>query len=113
MPQISAELLAKLPASAQPGPLDTVEDLQREWQRVHRAYWRKQITPDEYSGSMYGLQTGTMITRTRDELCNAREQLAQHDRIADALDELQQRNGHVNGHAVLDYERPTGDEVPQ
>ncbi len=68
-PRISAQLLSKMTATAkQPAELNTIMDLQREWQRVHRLYWRKQIGPDEYSTAMYGLQIGVAVTRISAEL---------------------------------------------
>jgi hypothetical protein len=78
------DLIGKLPKTPPPpGELDTVDDLQREWQRVHRIHWRKQITDSEYSGLMYGLQTGTGITKIRDELARVKEDLA-HARAVEA-----------------------------
>jgi hypothetical protein len=78
------DLIAKLPKRLpSPGELDSIDGIQREWQRVHRLHWRKQITDSEYSGLMYGLQTGTGITKIRDELARVKEELA-HARAVEA-----------------------------
>jgi hypothetical protein len=90
MMNIAPELLASLPKMRGPGKLNTVADLQVEWARTHRAFWRRQISQDAYSATMYGLQTGTMITRTRDELAHAREEL---ERLAGIERELAQIKG--------------------
>ena len=63
VPQISGELLAKLPPLPEAGPLDTMTDLQREWQRLQRGRDRGQIDPDKYRDLAYGLQVGQSITR--------------------------------------------------
>jgi hypothetical protein len=85
-PKVSAEILNRLPKRvAQPGSLDTMHDVQLEWQRVHRLYWRGQLPRDEFSAALYSLQTGTQITRARDELANAREEL---QRLADLREQL-------------------------
>jgi hypothetical protein len=67
-PKIPATLLAKLPRLPEAGPLDTLVDLQREWQRLHRGRSRGQIDPDEFRDLVYSMQTGTIITRAAEQL---------------------------------------------
>ena len=67
-PLISAELLAKVPPLPEAGPLDTMDDLQSEWQRLHRGRDRHQIDTEKYRDLVYSLQVGTPITRVREEL---------------------------------------------
>ena len=60
--------LHKLPPLPPPGSLDTLEDVQREWQRLHRGRARGQIGDDEFRSLCYSLQTGGSITRMAEEL---------------------------------------------
>lgn len=84
---LDAELLDLMPRRVeQPGDLNTIADLQLEWQRLHRAYWRGRLPRDEFSASLYSLQCGAQITRARDELANARLEL---ERLADLREQLQ------------------------
>ena len=101
--------MAHLPPLPEPGELATVADLQTEWQRIHRGRNRRQLTPEEYTNLMYGLQSGLAITRARDELKQMREELAQRDRIAEALEQQHRIGLTTNGHnAAIDY-LPAGD----
>jgi hypothetical protein len=94
---ISAELLDAMPRKVdQPGDLDSIADLQREWQRLHRFYWRNRLPREQFSASLYSLQTGTQITRMRDELAHAKEELA---RLADLREQL----ARLRGAPALDY----------
>jgi hypothetical protein len=45
-----------------------MDDLQREWQRLHRGRDRNQVDTDKYRDLVYSLQVGTPITRVREEL---------------------------------------------
>jgi hypothetical protein len=80
-PRVRAELLDKMPPLQGPGPLETVGDLQLEWQRIHRSHFRGQLMPGEYNQLNFGLQTGMQLTRVRDELKNAQEELQRLARI--------------------------------
>jgi hypothetical protein len=92
--RIRQELLEKLPQRlAGPGDLNTVDDLQREWQRIHRAHWRDQLSDSEYSTLQYGMQTGVAITRIRDELAHAREELKHLEALRAKLEALQDQPG--------------------
>jgi hypothetical protein len=104
--RVRQDLIETLPKRMRgPGPLDTVDELQKEWQRIHREFFRGRIEDKEYSTLQYGMQTGTAITRIRDELKHAREEL-QH--LADLKAQLKLIQ---NGQASLDY-MPATDPDP-
>ena len=80
-PKVDAVLLRKLPPLPAPGALDTLEDVQREWQRIHRGKARGQIGDDEFRSLAYSLQVGGAITRMAEELKVATEVVRQLEQI--------------------------------
>ena len=79
--KVDAVLLRKLPPLPPPGSLDTLEDVQREWQRIHRGKARGQIGDDEFRSLAYSLQVGGAITRMAEELKVATEVVRQLEQI--------------------------------
>ena len=67
-PQIDAVVLRRLPPLPPPGALDTLEDVQREWQRLHRGRARGQVGDEEFRSLAYSLQVGGALTRMREEI---------------------------------------------
>lgn len=70
-PKVDAIHLRRLPPLPPPGALSTLEDVQREWQRLHRGRARGQIGDDEFRSLCYSLQVGGALTRMREELAAA------------------------------------------
>lgn len=79
-PAISGELLAKVPPLPAAGELETMDDLQREWQRLHRGRDRNQIDSEKFRDLSYSMQVGTPITRGRNDLRVAVELIQRLDR---------------------------------
>ncbi len=67
-PKVDSVLLRKLPPLPPPGALDTLDDVQREWQRIHRGRARGQMGDDEFRSLAYSLQVGGAVTRMAEEL---------------------------------------------
>jgi len=70
-PKLDAVFLKKIPPLPPPGSLDTLEDVQREWQRLHRGRARGQMGDDEFRSLAYSLQVGGALTRMREEIAAA------------------------------------------
>ena len=67
-PKIDAVVLRSLPPLPPPGALDTLDDVQREWQRLHRGRARGQVGDEEFRSLAYSLQVGGALTRMREEI---------------------------------------------
>lgn len=91
---IADAVLETLPAVEQVEEVESLTDLRRAWAAVWRAIHRRQLSREEASLKLYGLQVGTPIF-------NAEEQARHNQDLERKVDRLAQAVYEANGQRAI------------
>jgi hypothetical protein len=91
---IADAVLETLPAVEQVEEIESLTDLRRAWAAVWRAIHRRQLSREEASLKLYGLQVGTPIF-------NAEEQARHNQDLERKVDRLAQAVYEANGQQTV------------
>ena len=82
---ISDAVLETLPAVEQVEEIESLTDLRRAWAAVWRAIHRRQLSREEASLKLYGLQVGTPIFSAEEQARHNQDLERKVDRLAQAV----------------------------